>query len=152
MYKWFTSCVQEPIDTHLIENEWMDNEQRGAKAKCGGTSDKLVIDRMVTMDCHRGDLSMAWVDVRKAYDTVDHKWLAESMDVHRFPYWLYRVIRQLLKSWNTKIIVRTKCGTETSRTIRFMTGLPVRAMRYAQVYLHCMKITHLLYIDDLKVF
>ena len=91
-------------------------------------------DRMVTMDCHRGhrNLGMAWVDVKKAYDTVDHKWLAESMDVRRFPYWLCRVIRQPLKSWNNKLIVRTKCGTETSRTIRFMRGLP-QAMRYVHV-------------------
>ena len=126
MYKWFTSCLQDPIDSHLTENELMENEQRDAKAKCSGTSDNLVLDRMVNMDCHRGhrNLGMAGVHVKKAYDTVDHKWLAESMDVHRFPHWLCRIIRQLLKSWNTTIIVTTKCGTETSRTIRFMRGLP----------------------------
>ena len=74
MYKWFTSCLQNPTDSHLSENELMENEQRGAKAKCSGTWDKLMIDRMVMMDCHRehGNLSMAWVDVRKAYDTLDH--------------------------------------------------------------------------------
>ena len=108
----------------------------------------------------------------EAYDTVDHKWLAESMDVHRFPYWLCRVIRQLLKSWNTKIIVRTKCGTETSRTIRFMRGLPQGDALCPRLFTLClnpvawllnategyklsksigMKITYLLYIDDLKV-
>ena len=126
MYIWFISCLQDHIDSHLTENELMENDQRGAKAKCSGTSDNLMIDRMVTLDCHRGhrNLNMAWVDLKKAYDTVDHKWLSKSMDVHCFPYWLCRVIWQLLKSWNTKIIVRTKCGTETSCTIRFMRGLP----------------------------
>ena len=43
--------------------------------------------------------------MRKAYDTVEHKWLSESMDVHRFHYWLCKEITQLLKSWNSKIIV-----------------------------------------------
>ena len=175
MYKWFTSCLQNPIVSHLTENELMQNEQRGAKAKCSGTSGNLMIDRMVTMDCHRGHRhrSMARVDNRKAYDTVDHKWLAESMDVHRFPYWLCRVIRQLLKSWNTKITVRSKCGTETSRTIRFIRGLPQGDAVSPRLFTLClnpvawplnateayklpkptgMKITHLLYIDDLKVF
>ena len=28
MYKWFTSCPQDPIDSHLTENELMENEQR----------------------------------------------------------------------------------------------------------------------------
>ena len=36
MYKWFTSCLQNPIGSHLTENELMENDQRGAKAKYGG--------------------------------------------------------------------------------------------------------------------
>ena len=40
-----------------------------------------MIDRMVTMDCHREkrNLCMAWVDVKKAYDSVDHKWLFDAV-------------------------------------------------------------------------
>ena len=43
-------------------------------------------------------------------------------------YWLCKVIRQLLKNWNTQNIVRTKCGPETSRTIPFMRGSTSAAM------------------------
>ena len=32
----------------------MDGEQRGAKAGCSGTTDNLLIDKMVTQDSHRG--------------------------------------------------------------------------------------------------
>ena len=41
------------------------------------TIDNLLIDRNVTLDCHRrtGNLSMAWIDVKKAYDSVEHGWL-----------------------------------------------------------------------------
>ena len=44
----------------------------------------IMIDKMVSQDCHRGkwNLSLAWVDVKKAYD---HKWLNEIMELHRFP-------------------------------------------------------------------
>ena len=61
--------------------ELMRKSQRGAKAKCGGTTDNLMIDRMVTLDCHRnkGNLSVAWMDVRKAYRCVDHEWLKKIM-------------------------------------------------------------------------
>ena len=77
IYKWYTSCLQVPLDKHLDENDLMQSEQRGAKYGCSGTTDNLMIDKMVTQDCHRGkrNLSMAWVDVRKAYDSVDHNWL-----------------------------------------------------------------------------
>ena len=37
----------------------------------------IIIHRTVTLDCHRrnGNLSMAWTEVKKAYDPVDHGWL-----------------------------------------------------------------------------
>jgi len=56
----------------------MQGEQRGAKEHCSGTIDNpLLIDRMVCQDSQRGrrNLSMVWIDVKKAYDSVDHRWL-----------------------------------------------------------------------------
>ena len=56
----------------------MDGAQRGARAGCSGSNYRQFIDcRTVTLDCHRrkGNLSMAWIDVKKAYDSVDHGWL-----------------------------------------------------------------------------
>ena len=77
------------MDSHLKEFNLMEGQQRGARVGCSGTTDNLLIDRMVTLDCHRGkrNLSMAWV-VKKAYDSVDHTWLAKVMRIHRFPKWL----------------------------------------------------------------
>ena len=81
---------------------------------------------MVTQDCHRGrrNLSMEWVDLTKAYDSVDHEWLSEMMSIHRFPRWLARVVNKLSKAWNTRIVTRTKLGMEMSETIQFRRGLP----------------------------
>ena len=90
----------------------MEAEQTGAKEGCSGTTDNLLIDRMITQDCHRGrrNLSMAWVDVTKAYDSVDREWLSEMMSMHRFPRWLARVVTKLSKAWNTRIVTRTNTG------------------------------------------
>ena len=86
----------------------------------------MLIDRAVMLDCHRGkrNLSMAWIDVRKAYDSVDHDWLCAMTDVHRLPVWLGEVIRKLCASWNTKVVATTRQGREASRQIKFMKGLP----------------------------
>ena len=96
-YKWFTSCVLGPMDKHLKVYDLMEKQQRGAKAECSGTTDNLQIDRTVTLDCHRHkrNLSVAWVDVRKASDSVDHRWLNKIMLVHRFPVWICEVVRKL---------------------------------------------------------
>ena len=78
--------------------------------KCSGTVDNLLIDRMVCQDNLRGklNLSMAWVDVRKAFDTINHRWLGEMYELHRFPRWLGVAIRQLKSSWNTRIVAKTR--------------------------------------------
>ena len=88
LYKWFTSCVQGPIDDHL--GELIQNEQSGSKAGSSGTTDNLLIDKTVTLDCHRNmrNVSMAWFDVKKAYHSVDHTWLNEIVKVHRLPSWI----------------------------------------------------------------
>ena len=114
------------MDQHLDVYGLMEAEQRGAKEGCSGTTDNLLIERMVTQDCHRGrrNLSMAWVDVTKAYGSVDHEWLSETMSIHRFPRLLARVVTKLSKAWNTRIVTRTKLGMEMSETIQFRRGLP----------------------------
>ena len=99
----------------------MEKQQRGAKAGCSGTTDNLQIDRTVTLDCHRHkrNLSVAWVDVRKAYDSVDHRWLYKIMLVHRFLVWICEVVRKLCAAWNTRIVANTKVGNETSPCDQF---------------------------------
>ena len=57
---------------------------------------------------------MAWIDVKKPHDSVDHGWLEEMMILHRFPVWLSRTVEKLSKSWNTRVVETTKQGRETS--------------------------------------
>ena len=81
---------------------------------------------------------MAWVDVRKAYDSVDHSWLIEMMEVHRIPVWIGKVIQNLCPSWNTKIIATTKQGMEISATIRFRKGLPQGDVLCPRLFTFCL--------------
>ena len=175
IYKWFTACLLIPTNHHLERNNLMESQQRGAKSGCSGTTDNLLIDRMVTQDCVRGkrNISMAWIDVKKAYDSVDHKWLSTMMVLHKFPCWINRCVKNLCSSWNTRIVAKTKNGAEISETIRFERGLPQGDAFCPRLFTLCLnpvawllrategyklskpistKVTDLLYIDDLKVF
>ena len=175
IYKWYTSCLLVPTDKHLNHYELMEGAQRGARAGCSGTVDNLLIDRIVTLDCHRRkrNLSMGWVDVKKAYDSIDHGWLEEMMLMHRFPTWLCRAIQNLSRSWSTRIVTTTRKGREVSDIIRFRKGLPQGDALCPRLFTVCLnpiawkirategyrlskpidtKVTDLLYIDDLKIF
>ena len=98
----------------------MQREQRGARENCRGTVDNLVLDRMVSEDAQRGkrNLSMAWIYVAKAYDSVDNRWLAEMFTLHRFPRWFGMVMEKLANSWKARIVAQTSRGKETLPTIR----------------------------------
>ena len=47
---------------------------------------------------------MAWIDVAKAYASVDHGWLSEMFTLHRFPIWFAKVMEELANSWNTRML------------------------------------------------
>ena len=55
---------------------------------------------MVCEDAQRGkrNLSMAWIDVAKAYDSVDQGWLSEMFTLHRFLIWFAKVMEKLADS------------------------------------------------------
>ena len=175
IYKWHTSCLLAPTDRHLNHYELMEGAQRGARAGCSGTVDNLLIDLMVTLDCHRKkrNLRRLWVDVKKAYDSIDHGWLEEMMLTPRFPTWLCGAIQNFSRSWSTRIVTTTRKGTEVSDTIRFRKGLPQGDALRPRLFTVCLyptawtisasegyrlskpidtKVTNLLYIDDLKIF
>ena len=80
-------CLLGRMNEHLKMYGLMVGAQRGERAGCSETIDNLLIDRTVTLDCHRrkSNLSMAWIDVKMAYDLLDHGWLEEMMILHRFP-------------------------------------------------------------------
>ena len=81
---------------------------------------------MVCQDSQREhrNVNMAWIDMRKAYDSVDHRWLDQMFSLRRFPRWIGDVIIRLCTKWNTRISVRTVNALETSERIRFSKGLP----------------------------
>ena len=126
LYKWYTSCLLVDANHHLLSHGLMQGDQRRAKQDCSGTVDNLLIDCMVCQDAQRGhrNLSMAWIDVSKVYDSVDHRWLVDIFTLHRFLEWFGVLIGKLSRSWSTRIVMETKQGCESSEIIHFKKGLP----------------------------
>ena len=76
-YKLLTGIIADAIYEHLDGGNFLDEEQKGCRRGRQGTKDQLLINRMILEDCKaRGrDLSMAWIDYKKAYDSDLHSWL-----------------------------------------------------------------------------
>ena len=74
----------------------MPEEQKGCKWGSRGTKDILLIDKTVLKGCNKRhtNLSMAWIDYKKAYDFVPHSWINECMEM----FGIAENVRNLLKT------------------------------------------------------
>ena len=148
-------------------------DQRGAKSNVSGTVDNLLIDDAVLRDAQINyrNLSCGWVDITKAFDSVSHSWLKKMLEIHRIPTKLCATIENLIEKWSVVIKVPTTDGTKLTRKIKFNSGelqgdslcpfLYVLVVNPVSWYIRNMqgyilstpikeKITHTLFIDDLK--
>ena len=138
-----------------------------------GTIDNTLIDVMVLRDAilHRRNLFGFWIDVRKAFDSVSHSWLMEMFIIHRFPVKLIGIITNIFSKWNVIINIPVKEGVKESGVIIISNGILqgdsfcpalytlsknviswlVRSFEgYTLAKPISTKITHTLFIDDLK--
>jgi hypothetical protein len=66
--------IAKKISTHLEEQSLLPAEQKGHQPRSKGCKDQLMISEATYEDCRRRNknLSIAWIDHRKAFDSVPH--------------------------------------------------------------------------------
>ena len=146
----------------------MEEDQRGAKEGCRGT-----IETRSHGLSGQPKRRMGCISVSKTNDSVNHQWLRKMLTPHRFPEWIGKVLYRLSSRWNTQIVERKKQGVETYDQIRFKRGLPQGValcprsvftlsinpvswkLKATEGYKLSnpvnMQVTHLLFIEDLKI-
>ena len=74
MWKLLTGVIAEEMYNYLAREKMLLEEQKGCRRGSRGTKYQLLIDTTVLKDCgkRQTNLSMAWIDYRKAYDLVQH--------------------------------------------------------------------------------
>ena len=117
-------------------------------------------------------LAVAWIDYRKAYDMTPHRWIKSALKAIQAPVLIQRAIRRLIPRWKTDISVRrAKRGWEkipvslerglfqgdSLSPLLFCLGIvPLSlALRKEKGFGRRHQkapITHLLYMDDLKIY
>ena len=86
IYKILTSILASRMMIHLNENNIIPEEQKGGIADCYGCIDQIIINSMVLDDSKQRNknLSIAWIDYKKAFDSIPHDWLIKSLKLHGF--------------------------------------------------------------------
>ena len=136
----------------------MQIDQKGCKQGSVGCIDNLLMDKAILEDAqfNRKNITCPWVDVKKAFDSVSHKWLELCLEHHGLPAKL-TAQRSQLKMGKTKLAISLHRGIlqGDSFCVRFFTMCrdPISwSLRNNQGYTLTKvpqhKLTDLLYVDE----
>ena len=170
MWKLLTGLIAEEMYEFLEKNDLLPQEQKGGRKKCRGTADQLYIDQMVLKEVKRRkrNVAMAWVDYKKAYDMVPHSWLEECFRVFGIASNVDNLLVNSMKKWKTDLTFGGKSlgevkikrgifqGDSLSPPLFIIALIPLsmilRKVSYAYEFKSGVKLNHLLFMDDLKLY
>ena len=162
---------------HAERNNIWDRSQLGTCSGVLGTVDQLIIDNAI-MDEVRNqqrNLAVAFYDYQKAYDMVRHDWMIRVYQWMGVPQTVANVIVKLMEGWKTRLEVTEDGKVLASRKINIrkgflqgdsyspvgfcLTEIPISMLieetdgyTMGQKDKERVKITHSLFIDDLKIY
>ena len=171
MWKLLTGIISEKLYLHLTSNNLLGDEQKGCRKNSRGTKDQLIIDKAILKNCRRRltNLSMAWIDYRKAYDMVPHSWILKCLEMSGTANNIQALIRNSMPKWKTVLSSEGEALGEVSINRGIFQGdslsplLFVIIMIPLSIILRKIKagykmnknsdmINHLLFMDDLKLY
>ena len=104
MYKMLTSIITERTYNFLDNNNILPTEQKECKRGSYGCKDQLLINKMLLENSRSSlkNLSTAWIDYRKAFDSVQRSWLLRVIIIYTLLYNVSPTIINFLKISMTK--------------------------------------------------
>ena len=78
-----TGIIAKRITTRLEEQSLLPAEQKGCHPESKGCKDQLMISTVIYEYSRRRNknLSIAWINYQKAFDSVPHSWVGKSIEL-----------------------------------------------------------------------
>ena len=162
---------------HADRNKIWDKNQLETCSGVLGRIDQLLIDSAIMDEVRekKRNLAVSFYDYQKAYDMVRHDWMIRVFTWMGYSSNLINVLKQLMDGWKKKLEINDGGEIKTSRWIRILKGFlqgdshsPVgfcltevsiamlldetEGYKLGQPGRRCIKMTHSLFIDELKVY
>lgn len=177
IYKILTSVIVGKTYQHCDNNSILTVEQKGCGIGSKGCKDQIIIDSVVvgqaTHKCR--NLSMAYIDYQKAYDSMPHAYLLDILKLYKFSKNIITFFEYASKHWNTTLCVSHGSNSQRSGKINIVRGIfqgdafspqwfclgmnplsrTFKDTKYGfelKSNEDSIKINHLFFMDDLKLF
>ena len=117
-FKILTSVITDRLYNHLEKEAIMTPEQRGGKKDCYGCKDQLMINNAILENCkkRKKNLSTAWIDYKKAFDSVTHSWILKCLQMYKIHPVLMTFIEECMSQWKTNMTLSPQQRSSRDRT------------------------------------
>jgi len=169
LYKLTTKCVTKVMQMVVENRDLLADNQLGTVRMVQGAKEQALLN--IAINKHYGNsLKTAWIDVKKAFDSVDHIYLIKCLEKYNFPLWILNLLKDIISKWKLSIRSGSEEILEKSVERGILQGDSLSPLlfvlcidplsrqlnsRYQKVNISTesgMYITnHLLFIDDLKL-
>ena len=111
-FRILTSFITDRLYNHLEKESIMTPEQRGGKKDCYGCKDQLMINNVILENCKKKkkNLSTAWIDYKKAFNSVPHSWILACLRMYKINPVLTTFIELSMRQWQTNMVLVHESG------------------------------------------
>ena len=109
MYKILISILTEYTYSFLIDSGLFPDEQKGCKYWSYSCKNQLLINRMILENCDNRsiNLSITWIDHKKAFDNVPHSWIEKWLKTFKMSPVLQNFLSHRMCMWKTTWALNT---------------------------------------------
>ncbi|KAL6120323.1 hypothetical protein NUSPORA_02961 [Nucleospora cyclopteri] len=107
LYKLTTKCVTQVMQLEVEKRGLLAENQLGTVRKVQGAKEQALLNYALNKE-HGNQLKTAWIDVKKAYDLIDHDHLFQCINKLNFPKWITRLLESIISKWIIYISVNKK--------------------------------------------
>ena len=181
-YKLLTLILSDKIYNHITKKQSSGSpilqfEQKGCRRLARGCKDQLMIDKCITKLGKKSNVSFAWIDYQKAYDSVPHSWIKKSLELYKIDAITKHFITHAMQTWRTSLTLHHSKGKIITNTMPIKSGIFQGDSLSPLLFCICLfpltnilnrtklgvpisrnknknkkTINHLLYMDDIKIF
>ena len=170
LYKLTTKCVTKVIQEMVEHRGLLAENQLGTVRLVQGAKEQAMINIALNKE-NKNSLKTAWIDVKKAFDSVDHSYLIDCIENLNLPCWISEFLKSTIDKWKLSIRYKNEQILEKRVERGILQGdslsplLFVLCMdplsrrlngKYPKLEVKLDKenycSNHLLFIDDLKLF
>ena len=113
------------MSDRVYKNNIISQEQAAGKRGVWGTLEQLLISKNIIQEVKRmrKNLTIIWLEYRKAFGSIPHSWLIKSLKLAKVPDNIINAIENFTQSWDTILHLNDNNDNVASSLIKIVKGI-----------------------------